>query len=150
MAIKRIDSSDKDFQDLVKFLDTDLAVRDGEDHAFYHQFNAIDMLKNCVVAYQEDKAVACGAFKPFSEDTVEIKRMYTHPESRGKGLASKILNDLETWAREEGYTKCILETGIKQPEAIALYEKCGYGKISNYGQYIGVENSVCFEKLIQS
>lgn len=149
MTIKRTDSSDKDFQDLVKLLDADLAVRDGEDHDFYHQFNAIDMLKNCVVAFHEDKAVACGAFKPFSEDTVEIKRMYTNPENRGKGLASKILSDLETWAGEEGYAKCVLETGIKQPEAIALYEKCGYRKISNYGQYIGVENSVCFEKLIQ-
>ncbi|EJL70997.1 GNAT family N-acetyltransferase [Chryseobacterium populi] len=149
MIIKRVDSTDRDFQDLVKLLDADLAVRDGEDHAFYHQFNGIDLLKNCVVVYQENKAVACGAFKPFSEDTVEIKRMYTDPESRGKGLASKSLSELEIWAKEQGYKRCILETGIKQPEAIALYEKQGYRKTPNYGQYIGIENSVCFEKLIQ-
>lgn len=148
MITKRTDSSDVDFQNLVKLLDADLAVRDGEDHAFYHQFNSIDMLKNCVVAYSGDHAAGCGAFKPFSEDTVEIKRMYTDTENRGKGIASKILNELEIWAKEEGYSKCVLETGIAQPEAIALYEKRGYCRIPNYGQYIGVDNSVCYEKWV--
>ncbi|PIF44197.1 ribosomal protein S18 acetylase RimI-like enzyme [Chryseobacterium sp. 52] len=148
MTIKRTDSSDMDFQNLVRFLDADLAIRDGEDHEFYHQFNSIAMLKNCVVIYSEDVEVGCGAFKPFSEDTVEIKRMYTHIERRGKGFASKLLSELELWAKEEGYSKCVLETGIKQPEAIALYEKNGYYRIPNYGQYIGVEKSVCYEKII--
>jgi GNAT superfamily N-acetyltransferase len=148
MNTKRTDSSNTDFQNLVKLLDADLAVRDGEDHEFYHQFNAIDMLKNCVIAYSEDRAVGCGAFKPFTEDAVEIKRMYTNEEMRGKGFASKILNELEVWAKEEGFNKCVLETGIKQPEAIALYEKNGYYRIPNYGQYIGIDNSVCYEKLL--
>ncbi|MGC5746107.1 GNAT family N-acetyltransferase [Chryseobacterium sp. NFX27] len=148
MTIKRTDSSNIDFQKLVKLLDADLAVRDGDDHEFYHQFNSIDMLKNCVIAYSDGKAVGCGAFKPFSEDTVEIKRMYTDAGWRGKGFASKILNELEVWAKEEGYSRCVLETGIKQPEAIALYEKCGYIRIPNYGQYIGVDNSVCYEKTV--
>lgn len=146
MDIKRVDSSSLDFQSLVKLLDADLAVRDGEDHDFYHQFNKIDMLRNCIVLYLDDVAVACGAFKPFSSDSVEIKRMYTDPEKRKMGLASAILNGLELWAKESGYKKCVLETGIKQPEAIALYEKNGYQRIPNYGQYAGVENSVCFEK----
>ncbi|RKS95869.1 GNAT family N-acetyltransferase [Chryseobacterium defluvii] len=148
MILKRIDSSDADFQNLVQFLDADLAVRDGDDHAFYHQFNTIDALKNCVVAYLDGEAVACGAFKPFSEDSVEIKRMYTDPQKRNLGLASKILHELEVWAKESGYGKSVLETGIKQPEAIALYEKNGYQRIPNYGQYIGIENSVCFEKVL--
>jgi len=148
MITSRTDSSNTDFQDLVKLLDADLAVRDGKDHEFYHQFNSIDALKNCVVVYSEDAAVGCGAFKPFSDDAVEIKRMYTNEEMRGKGFASKILNELEIWAKEEGFSKCVLETGVKQPEAIALYEKNGYYRIPNYGQYIGIDNSVCFEKLL--
>ncbi|MGN7759654.1 GNAT family N-acetyltransferase [Chryseobacterium sp. 22532] len=148
MITKRTDSSNIDFKNLVKLLDADLAVRDGEDHEFYHQFNSIDMLKNCVIVYFDDTAVGCGAFKPFSEDTVEIKRMYTDPERRGKGFASKILNELEIWAKEERYNRCVLETGIKQPEAIALYEKSGYKRIPNYGQYIGINNSVCYEKIL--
>ena len=57
-----------------------------------------------------------------------------------------ILHELETWAKELGYEKCYLETGIKMPEAIKLYEKSGYSLIPNYGQYIGVETSRCFEK----
>ncbi|KFF11946.1 GNAT family acetyltransferase [Chryseobacterium soli] len=148
MIIKRTDSSDIDFQNLVKLLDADLAIRDGDDHAFYHQFNGIDLLKNCVVIDLNGTGAACGAFKPYSYDTVEIKRMYTDPLNRGKGLASNTLNELEVWAKESGYQKCILETGIKQPEAIALYEKRGYKRISNYGQYAGVENSVCYEKVL--
>ncbi|KFF08178.1 GNAT family N-acetyltransferase [Chryseobacterium luteum] len=148
MTTTRTDSSSTDFQNLVRLLDADLAVRDGEDHEFYHQFNSIDMLKNCVVAYSEDVAAGCGAFKPFSEDTAEIKRMYTDTARRGKGVASKILNELEIWAREDGYRRCILETGIRQPEAIAFYEKSGYRRIPNYGQYIGIDNSVCYEKIL--
>lgn len=148
MIIKRTDSSNTDFQSLVKFLDADLAIRDGDDHAFYQQFNGIDALKNCVVIYLDNVAVACGAFKAFSEDTVEIKRMYTNPLKRGLGLASRILDELEEWARESNYKKCVLETGIKQPEAIALYEKRGYQRISNYGQYAGIDTSVCYEKVL--
>ena len=146
MIIKRVDSTDKDFQNLVRSLDADLAIRDGDDHAFYHQFNKIDLLKNCVVIYMDKHAVACGAFKSFSEDSVEIKRMYTNPEKRKSGLASRILYELEIRAKENGYKKCVLETGIKQHEAIALYQKNKYYKIPNYGQYIDVENSICFEK----
>lgn len=146
MAIKRIDSSNTDFQDLVKLLDQDLAVRDGDEHSFYHQFNSIDQFKNCVLFYISDQPVACGAFKKFDEETVEIKRMFVCPEYRGNGYASKILNELEIWAKSEGFKFGILETGLKQPEAIALYKKNGYHLIPNYGQYIGVENSVCYKK----
>ncbi|MEN4762839.1 GNAT family N-acetyltransferase [Chryseobacterium sp. C39-AII1] len=146
MTIKRTDSSNKDFQYLVKFLDQDLAIRDGDEHAFYHQFNAIDQLKNCVLFFVDEKPVACGAFKKYEDDTVEIKRMYSLPEYRGKGFASKILAELEIWAKEEDFTFAVLETGLKQPEAIALYKKNGYELIPNYGQYIGIENSVCYKK----
>ncbi|WP_267404364.1 MULTISPECIES: GNAT family N-acetyltransferase [unclassified Chryseobacterium] len=148
MTITRTDSSNTDFQYLVKFLDQDLAVRDGDEHAFYHQFNAIDQLKNCVLFFVDEKPVACGAFKKYEDDTVEIKRMYSLPEYRGKGFASKILAELEVWAKEEDFTFAVLETGLKQPEAIALYQKNGYELIPNYGQYIGIENSVCYKKTL--
>ncbi len=148
MIFKRVDSANQDFQNLVQFLDADLAIRDGDEHDFYHQFNKIDMLKHCIVTYSGDEAVACGAIKPFGEDTAEVKRMYTDLQKRKMGFASQTLQQLELWAKELGYKKCILETGIKQPEAIALYENCGYQRIPNYGQYIGIDNSVCFEKEI--
>lgn len=148
MTIRRTDSSNTDFQYLVKFLDQDLAIRDGDEHAFYHQFNSIDQLKNCVLFYVNEKPVACGAFKQFEEDTVEIKRMFVLPEYRGNRYASKILAELEIWAKEEDFTFAVLETGLKQPEAIALYKKNGYLLIPNYGQYVGIENSVCYKKIL--
>lgn len=149
IRIIRTNSEDQDFVQLVKHLDADLAERDGQDHSFYAQFNKLDRIKYVVVAYEDDQPVGCGAIKEYAPDTMEVKRMFTLPESRGKGVASKILQELETWVAELSYEKCILETGKKQPEAIGLYKKNGYKMIPNYGQYANVENSVCFEKQIK-
>ena len=142
----RTNSDNPDFISLVKLLDAELAERDAEDHPFYAQFNKIDNIKDAVVAYENDKPVSCGAIKEYGSNTMEVKRMYTLLKCRGKGIATKVLSELEKWANELGYEKCILETGKKQPEAIALYKKNGYKLIPNFGQYSGVENSVCFEK----
>ncbi|MDQ3005860.1 MAG: GNAT family N-acetyltransferase [Chloroflexota bacterium] len=149
IQIIRTSSDNQDFIGLVKYLDSDLSERDGEDHSFYAQFNKIDEIKYVVVAYENNKPIACGAIKEYSPNIMEIKRMYTLPESRGKGTASRVLNELEIWASELFYEKCILETGKKQQEAIALYKKNGYKLIPNYGQYAEIENSLCFEKDIK-
>lgn len=144
----RTNATHPDFIELVKYLDADLAIRDGADHSFYNQFNKIITIKYAIVAYNENKPVGCGAIKAYSPTTMEVKRMYTMPECRGKGIAKVVLKELENWAKEMKYGKCILETGKKQPEAIALYFKSGYQQIPNYGQYAGVANSVCFEKVL--
>ncbi len=144
--IIRTNSENHDFIRLVKLLDADLAKRDGDEHSFYAQFNKIDKIKYVVVAYENEEPVGCGAIKEFAPDTVEVKRMYVVPERRKKGIAAKILSEVERWASELSYTKCVLETGKKQPEAIGLYKKNGYTLIPNYGQYAGVENSLCFQK----
>lgn len=144
--VTRTSSQNQDFIALVKHLDADLAIRDGDDHSFYDQFNKIDLIKHVVVLYNNGTAVACGAIKEHSPKTMEVKRMYTLPKSRGHGLASMVLTELEIWARELSHEKCILETGKMQPEAIQLYEKSGYRLIPNYGQYAGIINSLCFQK----
>jgi GNAT superfamily N-acetyltransferase len=149
ISIIRTNSDNQDFRELVKLLDADLARRDGEAHSFYAQFNKIDKIKFVALAYENEKPVGCGAIKEFGAYTMEIKRMYVLPESRKKGAASKILSELEIWTSELSFTKCILETGLKQPEAIGLYKRNGYKLIPNYGQYAQVENSQCFEKEIK-
>ncbi|TMM56901.1 GNAT family N-acetyltransferase [Maribacter algarum] len=149
-TLKRTNSKNPDFIKLVEQLDANLAERDGEDHAFYNQFNSISNLNHTVVLYKDKKAVACGAIKKFDDSSMEVKRMFVPSEERGKGYATKVLKELELWTKELGNTHCILETGKRQPEAIALYEKNGYRRISNYGQYQGIENSVCFEKNVSS
>ena len=144
--IKRTTSEDSDFQNLVVFLDQDLKIKDGEEHSFFAQYNKLDSIKNVVVYYDDGVAVGCGAFKHFDENTVEIKRMFVSPEFRGKGIAYEILNELESWAIEIGYSEYILETGKKMIEAIKLYERAGYSRIPNYGQYENIESSVCMKK----
>ena len=145
----RTTSDNQDFIQLVNRLDADLAERDGKDHSYYAQFNKIDKIKHVIIAYDDDKPVGCGSIKEYAPDTMEIKRMYTMPDRRGKGIAGQVLRELETWASELSYTKCILETGKAQPEAIGLYKKNGYQIIPNYGQYAGIKNSLCFEKDVQ-
>ena len=144
----RTTSENPDFQQLVALLDQDLAERDGAEHAFYAQFNKVAAIKHVVVAYDNDAPVGCGAFKEFDAGSVEIKRMFVQPAHRGQGIAQAVLAELERWAGELGYASCVLETGKKQPEAIALYERSGYAYIPNYGQYVGVENSVCLQKAL--
>lgn len=148
IRLLRTDSSNSHFQQLVEELDADLAIRDGDDHEFYHQYNSIDMLDKVVVAYVYDIPVGCGAIKTFGDDSMEIKRMFTPVPHRGKGVATAVLKELESWARESGAKSCILETGIANPEAISLYQKHGYERIENYGQYEGVETSRCFLKRV--
>ena len=144
--IQRTNSENADFIKLVKKLDAYLKIMDGDEHDFYNQFNNIDVLKNVVIICVDDVAVGCGAIKPFNKNAVEVKRMFVLPEKRGEGIAQKVLQELEIWAKEIGYKKCVLETGKRQVEAIRFYHKSGYKIIPNYGQYATMENSLCFEK----
>lgn len=148
MTFERTTSDNEDFLSLVALLDQDLAIRDGEDHAFYAQFDTLDHIKNVVVGYQGNYAIGCGAFKPYNNTTAEIKRMFVRPDFRGQGIAKGILSKLENWASEYGFTNCILETGTNNPQAIQLYTKAGYSVIPNYDKYENVVTSVCLGKSI--
>jgi GNAT superfamily N-acetyltransferase len=148
LKIKKTSATDLHFKSLIGLLDKDLAITDGEEHDFYHQFNGTEQIKHVLLGYIGDTPVSCGAFKVLNTKEVEIKRMYTDAYYRGKGYAVQLLSALEKWAAEEGFTSCILETGTRQKAAIALYHKCGYQIIPNYGPYKGVENSLCFKKAL--
>ena len=133
MKLKRCDNFNLDFQALVTQLDAELALRDGDDHAFYHQFNGINQLKNVVVAYDDKgRPVACGAFKKRSATQVEIKRMFTTNTARKKGHAKLVLSELERWAAELNYAVAVLETGKAQIEALSFYPK---KRLLNYIQF---------------
>lgn len=144
----RTNSDNSDFRELVALLDADLRIRDGAEHSFYAQFNKIDKIREVVVAYENERAVGCGAFREYEPNVAEIKRMFVRAENRGRGIAGLILTELETWTKELNFSECILETGLKQPEAIRLYQKSGYEKMPSYGQYLNVKNSVCMRKSI--
>lgn len=142
----RTDSTNTDFKMLVNQLDRYLMGINGDDHDFFDQFNKIDNIRHVVVLYLDGQPAGCGAIKEYEPGVMEVKRMFVPPAARGKGLATAVLKELEVWAAELGYEKCILETGDIMPDAIALYKKNGYRSIPNYGQYVDVASSVCFEK----
>ena len=142
-TIKRTNSDNLDFQALILELDKDLAIKNGEKNDFFAQYNKIDLIQNVVIAYEGDKAVGCGAMKKYENGVMEIKRMFVPIEKRGKGIAGKILTELQVWAKELGYRKCVLETGDKMIEAIGLYNKSNFKIIPNYGQYANIKSSIC-------
>jgi GNAT superfamily N-acetyltransferase len=148
IIVKRTDSEDKDFQELVILLDNDLDELDKTAHTICEPFNKIDTIQYAIVVYSANEAIGCGAIRKYASDTMEIKRMFVRKDQRRKGIASMILDELECWAKELGFTRCILETGEKLPEAINLYQKKSYSRIANYGQYQCLGCSVCFEKYI--
>jgi len=92
--------------------------------------------------------VACGALRPLGLEVAEIKRMYVAPGHRGRGHSKRILARLEQMAWEMEFRRVRLETGVRQPEAIALYERSGYVRIPNFGIYRGRAESVCFENTL--
>lgn len=146
IKIVRTDSSNPDFLLLVRSLDLELAERDGDQHPFFAQYNKVDSLQYVVIAYSGQTPVGCGAIKEFEAGIAEVKRMFVPKEFRGQRIAQSVLAELEHWAKELGYDRCILETGQKMIEAIALYNRSGYTPIASYGQYQNVESSVCMQK----
>jgi GNAT superfamily N-acetyltransferase len=150
IRFERTHSENQDFRELVRCLDADLDEMDKEQHCNCEQYNKLDDIEYVIVAYSENEAVACGAIREYAPDTMEIKRMYVSKNMRRKGIASEMLKELENRAKELGYHKCILETGKKMPDAIRLYEKNGYARIPNYGQYECIGGSLCFEKILLS
>lgn len=146
MTVVRSHKADANFLSLVNQLDASLRITDGTDHAFYNQFNGTDTLDAVALLLDQDKVVACGAYRIKNDCQVEIKRMYTLPSHRQQGCAKHILIALEQWASAAGFFEAILETGINQTEALAFYPKVGYQQIPNFAPYVGVKNSFCFGK----
>jgi GNAT superfamily N-acetyltransferase len=144
--INRVKSDNRDFLGLVAFLDSELNSRYGALQAQYDRYNNVDTIDTVVIGYMDNIPAGCGCFKVINDDIIEIKRMFVKPEFRGTGIAGMILSELEAWAVEKGLSVSILETGIKQPEAIRFYKRLGYKSIENFGQYAGNENSICFSK----
>ena len=128
MNILRTDSSHKDFQTLVKSLDAALAEHNGENDDFFAQFNTIDTIKNCIVAYIDDIPAACGAFKPFSEDTIEIKECLPILISEKRIRFRYCERTSKLGNRIELYKSCIGNFKRDLKSAISVYEKSGFTK----------------------
>jgi putative acetyltransferase len=147
MEIRRVTSEDPAFIALTDELTQFLAVVNDicDTQEFFTHQNRTSTMPYCLVI--DD--LACGALRPKDETTIEIKRMYTRPEARGTGYAHAVLEALETWAKELGFTSAVLETSVRLEAANRLYERAGYLRIPNFPPYENVEDSVCFRKELQ-
>jgi len=146
LTIKRTNSRDAGFQQMILQLDNELWNELNEDQAKYDQFNKVPDLNTAIVLFVDDRPVAIGCFKKYNDDTVEIKRMYVEKEHRRKGLSKLVLKELENWAIESGFQYAILETSVHFEAARSLYMNAGYTITENYDQYKGLDESVCMKK----
>jgi GNAT superfamily N-acetyltransferase len=149
IAIEPFDSPDA--VRLVDALDAHLASRYAPEHRFGPHLKAEHVapgLGTFVIARDNGKAVGCGALRRRDAATVEVKRMYVEPETRGHGVARQILDHLESAARTMGADRLVLETGIYQEEAIGLYRAAGFKPVECFEEYAGILTSVCFEKVL--
>ena len=149
MELRSADPRSAVASQLIGALSRELAARydfrdDGSGH--FNPEDAAGPRSEFLVGFVDGRPVACGAFRPMGEGAAEIKRMYVIPEQRGRGLSRLVLAELERRAATMGYRTARLETGTRQPEAIALYEGSGYRRIPSFGIYVGNPLSVCFEK----
>jgi len=145
--LRRTSSGDPDFNCLTRLLDQALWKLYPLTNQDYVEHNLIKPGAMAVVAYAGGEPVGCGCFRETgTEGTVEIKRMYVVDRMRRRGIARAVLGELESWASSLGWRRAVLETGVDQPEAIALYTKAGYVRIANYGPYVGMSESVCMGK----
>ncbi|EKQ54694.1 MULTISPECIES: GNAT family N-acetyltransferase [unclassified Clostridium] len=146
LKILNTDSTNIDFIKLIELLDNDLNERYGELQKQYDKHNKVDYLNDVIIIYKDEIPVACGAFKEYNIDTIELKRIFVTKENRRQGLSKLIITELEKLGSSKGYKYALLETGIKQHEAINLYRNNGYELIENYEPYKGNANSICMEK----
>ncbi|MGF7036534.1 GNAT superfamily N-acetyltransferase [Paenibacillus mucilaginosus] len=147
LEIKQISHTDAVLHGLIARLDEDLLSRYPSDQVHVIDFNDPDVAQaTFVVAYMDGTPAGCGAVRPLDAECTELKRFYVDPAYRNRGIASRMIGTLEDHARRGGFRLIRLETGWEQPEAIALYIKCGYKHIDRFGEYADCPSSVCMEK----
>ena len=146
LAVRVVEVDSPDFATLTSALDAELERRYpglSEDEPA-----SPPQLVLAVVAYRGGAPVGCGALREIEPGVGEVKRMFVVPEARRLGAARRVLELLEAQACALGYSALRLGSGLRQPEALALYESSGYGRIPLFGEYEGADVCVCYEKLL--
>jgi GNAT superfamily N-acetyltransferase len=144
------DGCNPDFIKLCRLLDDYLnEIAGGEENrAHYVQYNTLEDIHDVVIAYDDNNPVGCASFKFYKDEVAEVKRVFIRKEYRGKGISEQLMSLLEKRAIEKGFGKLVLETGASLVEAMGLYHQIGYLVIENYGQYKGLKESICMQKLL--
>jgi putative acetyltransferase len=136
-------------QELIACLNDELSERYPDPAARHFRLDADEVLTGrgaFLIAYVDARPAGCGALRTIEEGVGEIKRMYVRPSERGRGIGRALLEALEAEARRMGMRRLILETGIRQHEALALYRNCGFLPVPPFGEYMGSPLSVCMAR----
>jgi GNAT superfamily N-acetyltransferase len=134
---------------LILALNRELSARYAEEGATHFRLDPDEVAEErgaFLVAYADGGTLGCGAIRRIDPETAEIKRMYVVPEARGRGVGRMMLVALEAEARRLGVKRILLETGVRQLEALALYAQAGFTRIPAFGEYVGSPLSICMEK----
>ena len=148
IEFKRTDGQNEDFMENCRLLDLDLDRRVGKviERDKYRQYNQLDRIQEAMVVYEGAQAIGGGAIRRYDDRTVELKRVFVHPEHQGKGIGSRLVSLLMEWAVELGYDRMVLETGELLAESCAVYKKLGFCIIPNYGPYVNMPESLCMAR----
>jgi putative acetyltransferase len=147
--IRRTDILSPTAEELIRQLNVELQARYPEDGANFLRLEAHEVREGhggFFVAYANEAPIGCGAIRRIDRAVAEIKRMYVAPEARGRGVGGRIVAALEAEAVRLGFSRLVLETGPRQPEAIAIYRRAGFSEIPLFGEYVGATFSVCMAK----
>ena len=149
-SVLRTTSDDPRFLELVAELTAFTLEMDGEElHAQLSAHNKVDTIPYACIVMDCDRPIGCGGLRPYSDDKIEVKRVFVRPEARRTGAAADLMLELENWARELGFEQVILETSIEFHPALALYRSLGYIQTEKYDPYKNVDLSICFSKTLQ-
>lgn len=147
---RNVNGNHPDFKELCRELDHNLDELVGAEtqRAKYNQYNTTEEVHDVLVVYHDEAPVACGGFKHYDNEHVELKRIFVRPSYRNSGLGAEIVRRLEAMAKIQGYRFCILETGEAMETACHVYQKLGYKSTERYGPYVDMPNSICMIKKI--
>lgn len=149
MHYKYTQDNSTDFVMLCELLDESLDEIVGRDNReCYIPYNTLENIHDIIIAYDENEPVGCASFKHYQAGVAEVKRVFVKKGYRGRGISKQLMLLLEDKAREKGYKRLILETGAPLKAAMQLYLSLGYEVTPNYGQYIGMDASVCMRKYL--
>jgi GNAT superfamily N-acetyltransferase len=144
VEILEVGPEDPRLPTLISALRDELDARYPEEISFNHP--TVKEQARYLLATLAGEPVACCAVQPLDGGECELKRMYVAPEARGRRIATRLMVDAEAIARRLGAQLMKLETGPRQPEAIAVYERAGFSRIPNYSPYDQWDLSYCYAK----
>lgn len=143
--LQKTDCKNPDFLKLCDELDSFLnhAIGGEEKREKYKKFNHADTMDCVIIAYDGEEAIGCGALRKYSEKEIEVKRVFVREIYRGKHIGSMIIETLIAQARQMGFQRMILETGVFLSASVHLYQQYGFKEIENYGAYQNMPESLC-------